>query len=174
MRTTRIQFQPLEWLDPLTAQTAETVHAAETLICQMKRWKYILAFLIAPLGTPVSFAMWSGLAFEPRSFSAITSAFPTFVLLTAPVAYIVTLLIGIPAILILLRKTWLTFRAVFFVGTLIGIISGLLIGFYISGYDINGMLDYFTLDLHSIYAPSVISGMVCSMLYWVIHNIIFR
>jgi hypothetical protein len=139
----------------------------------MNRWKYILAFLIAPLGTPISFAVWSGLAFEPRSFSAITSTLQSYVLLTAPVAYIVGLFFGIPAVLMLSSKMWLTFPAIFAAGTFIGTISGLMTGFYIGGYDMNGMLEYFTLDLISIYAPSTISGMVCSIIYWIIH-IIFK
>ena len=80
----------------------------------MKWWKYVLAFLITPLGAPIAFAVWSGIAFEPRSFSAIISAFPTFVLSTAPVAYIVALLFGIPAILMLSRKMWLTFPVTVF------------------------------------------------------------
>jgi len=126
----------------------------------MKWWKYILAFLITPLGTPITFAVWSGLAFEPRSFSVVISAFPTFVLLTAPIAYIVTL--------------QLTFPVILFVGTLMGTITGLFAGFYIGGYDINGMLEYFSLDFTSIYAPSTISGMVCSIIYWVIRAIGLR
>lgn len=140
----------------------------------MKWWKYILAFLITPLGAPISFAVWSGVAFEPRSFSAITSALQSYVLLTTPVAYIVALLFGMPAILILSRKMWLTFPAIVFVGTLIGTITGLCAGFYIGGYDINGMLDYFAFDLRSIYAPSTISGMVCSIIYWIIRTIGLR
>jgi hypothetical protein len=140
----------------------------------MKWWKYILAFLITPLGTPITFAVWSGLAFEPRIFSVVISALPTFVLLTAPVAYIVTLLFGIPAILILSRKMRLTFPAIFFIGTLMGTITGLFAGFYIGGYDINGMLEYFSLDFTSIYAPATISGMVCSIIYWVIRTIGLR
>jgi cyanate permease len=137
----------------------------------MKWWKYILAFLIVPLGAPIAFAVWSGLAFEPRSYSAITSAFPSFVLLTAPAAYIVALFFGIPAVLLLSSKGWLTFPAIFAAGTFIGTISGLMTGFYIGGYDMNGMLEYFTLDLVSIYAPSTISGMVSSIIYWVIRAI---
>jgi hypothetical protein len=140
----------------------------------MKWWKYILAFLITPLGTPISFALWSGIAFDPRSFSGIISGLPRFLLYTAPVAYIVTLLFGIPAILILSRNMWLTLPAIVFVGTLIGTIIGLFIGFYIGGYDINGVVDYFTFDLISIYAPSTISGMVCSIIYWVIRSISLR
>ena len=136
----------------------------------MKWWKYILAFLITPLGTPITFAVWSGLAFEPRSFSVVISAFPTFVLLTAPIAYIVTLLFGIPAILILSRKMQLTFPVILFVGTLMGTITGLFAGFHIGGYDINGMLEYFSLDFTSIYAPAMISGMICAIIYWVMYT----
>ena len=135
----------------------------------MKWLKYILAFLVTPLGTPVTFAMWSGIVFEPRSFSAITSTLQSYVILTAPVAYIGALFFGIPAILMLSSKMWLTFPAIFAAGTFIGTISGLMTGFYIGAYDINGMLEYFTLDLISIYAPSTISGMVCSIIYWIIH-----
>lgn len=116
----------------------------------------------------------SGLAFDPRSFSAVISALPSFVLLTAPIAYIVTLLFGIPAILILSRKMRLTFPAILFIGTLTGTITGLCAGFYISGNDIHGMLEYFSLDYISIYAPSTISGMVCSIIYWVIRTISLR
>lgn len=134
----------------------------------MKLWKHILAFLITPLGVPVSFAVWSGVAYEPRSFSAITSALQSFVIMTAPVAYIVVLLIGIPAVLIISRKVRLTFPILIFSGTLIGAITGLFMGFYIGGYNIDSMLDYFTFDLNSIYIPSTISGMVCSIIYWVI------
>jgi len=140
----------------------------------MKWWKYVLAFLITPLGTPISFAVWSGIAFEPRSFSAIISAFPTFVLSTAPVAYIVALLFGIPAILMLSHKIWLNSPAIIIVGTLIGTITGLFMGFHIGGYDMSGMLEYFTFDLISIYAPSTISGMICASIYWVIRTIILR
>jgi hypothetical protein len=137
----------------------------------MKWWKYILAFLITPLGTPISFALWNGIAFDTRSFSGLISDFPKSFLYTAPVAYIVTLLLGIPAILILSRKMWLTFQVVVIVGTLMGAIIGLCAGFYISGYDINGFVDYFSFDFISIYAPSTISGMVCSIIYWVIRTI---
>jgi hypothetical protein len=137
----------------------------------MNRWKHVLAFLITPLGTPISFAVWSNIAFTPGSFSGIISVFPTFVFYTAPAAYAVTLLFGIPAILILSRKKRLSFPVIFFTGTLIGTITGLCAGFYISGYDINGMLDYFSFDLTSVYAPSTISGMVCSLMYWLIRRI---
>lgn len=140
----------------------------------MKRWKHILAFLITPLGAPITFAVWSGIAFEPRSFSAITSTLQSYVLLTAPVAYIVTLMFGIPAVLVLSRKMRLTFPAIVAAGTLIGTISGLMAGFYIGGYDMNGLLEYFTIDLISIYVPSAISGMVCSFIYWVIRAIGLR
>jgi len=140
----------------------------------MKLWKYILAFLITPLGTPITFALMSGLAFEPRSFSVVISALPAFLLLTAPAAYIVTLLFGIPAVLILSRKMRLTFPAIVCIGTLTGTITGLFAGFYIVGYDIHGMLEYFFLDFISIYAPSTISGIVCSIIYWVIRTISLR
>jgi len=140
----------------------------------MKWWKYIIAFLIAPLGAPVTFNVWSGIAFDPRSFSEILSALPRLFRYATPLAYIATLLLGIPAILILSRNMWLTFPAIVFVGTLIGTIIGLFTGFYIGGYDINGVVDYFTFDLISIYAPSTISGMVCSIIYWVIRTISLR
>ena len=133
----------------------------------MKRWKYILAFLIAPLGTPMTFALMSGLAFEPRSFNVVISAFPAFILSTAPVAYIVTLLFGIPAILLLSHKMRHTFPAILLIGTLTGTITGLFAGFYIGGYDIKGMFEYFSMDVISIYAPSTLSGMVCSIIFWV-------
>jgi hypothetical protein len=140
----------------------------------MKWWKYILTFLITPLGTPISFALWNGIALDTRSFSGIIPAVPKFFLYTAPVAYMVALLFGIPAILILSRKMWLTFPAIVFVGTFIGTIIGLFAGFYISGYNINGVVDYFSFDFNSIYAPSMISGMICSIIFWVIRTISVR
>jgi len=133
-----------------------------------------LAFLITPLGTPITFALMSGLAFEPRSFSIVISALPTFILLTAPAAYLITLLFGVPAVLLLSRKKWLTFSEIIMIGTVIGTIAGLMAGFYISGYDINGTLEYFSLELISIYAPSTISGMVCSIIYWVMYSFLLR
>jgi hypothetical protein len=81
---------------------------------------------------------------------------------------------GIPAVLVLSRKMRLTFPAIVAAGTLIGTISGLMAGFYIGGYDMNGLLEYFTIDLISIYVPSAISGMVCSFIYWVIRAIGLR
>jgi len=138
----------------------------------MKWWKYILAFLITPLGAPISFALWDGIAFDPGGFSGIISAVPKYFLHTAPVAYAVMLLFGIPATLILSRKMRLTFPTIVLAGTLTGAITGLFIGFNISGYDINGFVDYFTFDLISIYTPSTISGMVCSIIYWLIRSIL--
>jgi hypothetical protein len=136
----------------------------------MNYWRNILALLIAPLGAPVSFTVWSHLAIDPRSFSGLLSSLPGLFRYATPVAYIATLLLGIPAIVILSRKKWLTLPVIVFVGTLIGIITGLFIGFYISGYDINGVFEYFTFDLISIYVPSTISGMVSSVIYWVIRT----
>ncbi len=137
----------------------------------MKRWKHILAFLITPLGTPISFALWNGVVYDPGSLSGITSVLQSFVIMTAPVSYVVALLIGVPTVLILSRKTWFTFSAIVIIGTIIGTIAGLITGFYMSGYDINGMLEYFTFDFISIYIPSTISGVVCSIIYWVMRAI---
>ena len=140
----------------------------------MKWWKYILAFLITPLETQISFALWNGVVYEPWSLSGITSVLQSFVILTAPVSYVVALLFGVPAVLILSRKMRLTFPAIVIVGTLIGTITGLFMGFHIGGYDMSGMLEYFTFDLISIYTPSTISGMVCASMYWVIRTISVR
>jgi hypothetical protein len=140
----------------------------------MNWWKYILAFLVTPLGTPISFVVWKGIAFDPGSFRRIISDLPKSLLHAASMAYIVTFLICIPAILILSRKIRLTFRTIVLVGTLIGTITGLFTGFYIGGYDISGVVHYFSYDLISIYAPSTISGMVCSIIYWVLRTISLR
>ncbi len=140
----------------------------------MKWWKHILAFIIVPLGTPISFALWNGVVYEPGSLSGITSVLQSFVIMTAPVSYIVALLIGVPTVLILSRKQWFTFPAIVIVGTLIGTIIGLIAGFHMSGYDINGMLEYFTFDFYSIYAPAAISGMVCASIYWGIRKVLFQ
>ncbi len=137
----------------------------------MNRWKHILAFLVTPLGTPVTFAVWSGIVFEPGSFSAITSSLQSYVILTAPVAYIAALLLGIPAVLIISRKAGLTFPALVIAGILLGAIVGLLTGFHISGYDSDGMFEFFAFDFYSIYAPATISGMVCAIIYWGIRRI---
>jgi hypothetical protein len=134
----------------------------------MKWWKHILAFLIAPLGAPVTFTVWSHLAIDPGSFSRLLSSLPGLARYATPIAYITTLVLGIPAILILSRKRCLTLPLIVIVGTLIGTITGLLIGFHIAGYDISAAADYFTYDLMSIYAPSTISGFVCSVTYWAI------
>jgi len=133
-----------------------------------------MAFIITPLGTPISFALWNGVVYEPWSLSGITSVLQSFVIMTAPVSYIVALLIGVPTVLILSRKKWFTFSAIVIIGTIIGTIAGLLTGFYMSGFDINGMVEYFSFDLSSIYIPSTISGMLCSMIYWVIRATMFR
>jgi hypothetical protein len=140
----------------------------------MKWWKYILDFLVTPLGTPISFVVWYSIAFDPESFRRIISDLPKSILYAAPIAYIVSFLICIPAILILSRNMRISFRAIVLVGTIIGTITGLITGFHIGGYDINGMIDYFSYDLTSIYAPSMISGMVCSIIYWVLRTISLR
>jgi hypothetical protein len=138
------------------------------------RWKNILALLIAPLGAPVSFNVWSNLAIEPRSFIDLLSSLPGLVRYTTPIAYIAALLLGMPAILILSRKGWLTLPVILIVGTLIGTITGLFIGFHIASYDISEVVDYFAIDLMSIYAPATISGMVSSAIYWAILNFNLR
>ena len=130
----------------------------------------MLAFIITPLGTPISFAFWNGVVYEPWSFSGITSVLQSFIILTAPVSYAVALLFGVPAVLILSRKMRLTFRTIVIVGTLLGTVTGLCMGLHIGGYDMSGMFKYFTFDFISIYAPSTISGMVCASMYWVIRK----
>lgn len=140
----------------------------------MKWWKNILAFLIAPLGTPVSFAVWSGLAIDPRSFSGILSALPGFFIYATPVAYVATLLLGIPALLVLSRTMCLTLPVIVSMGALLGTITGLFIGFHIASYDINEVVAYFTFDFISIYAPSTISGVVSSGMYWAIRTFSLR
>ena len=136
----------------------------------MMQWKNILALLIAPLGAPVSFTVWSKLAIEPRSFIEILSSLPGLVRYATPIAYIATLLLGVPAILILSRKKRLTLPAILIVGTLIGTITGLFVGFHIAGYNVSGVVDYFAFDLIAIYVPSTISGMVSAAIYWTILN----
>ena len=126
--------------------------------------------LIAPLGAPVSFNVWSNLAIEPRSFIDILYSLPGLVRYSTPIAYLAAVLLGIPAILILSRKRCLTLPVILIVGTLIGTITGLCIGFHIAGYDISEVFDYFAFDLMSIYAPATISGMVSSAIYWAILN----
>ncbi len=137
-------------------------------LAKMMRWKNILALLIAPLGAPVSFHVWDKLAMEPRSFIELLTSLPGLLRFATPIAYIAALLLGVPAILILSRKKCLTLPVILIVGTLIGTITGLFIGFHIAGYDISGVVDYFALDLMSIYAPATISGMVSSAIYWAI------
>ncbi len=131
-------------------------------------WKNILAFLIAPLGVPVTFTVWSKLAIEPRSFSEMIYSLPGLVSYATPVAYIAALILGIPAVLILSRQKTLTLPVIVIAGFFVGTITGLFIGFHIAGYDISGVSDYFAFDLISIYAPATISGMVSSVLYWAI------
>ncbi len=138
----------------------------------MNWWKNSLAFLLAPLGTPISLAVWQGIAINPRGFNLILSALPGFLIYATPVAYIATLLLGIPAYLLLLRKRWLMLPTVIFVGTLIGALAGLAAGYYIAGYDFNQVVGYFTVDLMSIYAPSAIAGMVSAGMFWVIRNLL--
>ena len=139
----------------------------------MMQWRNILALLIAPLGAPVSFNAWSKLAIEPRSFIELLSSLPGLVRYATPIAYMAALLLGIPAIFILSRRRCLTLPVILVVGTLIGTITGLCIGFHIAGYDIRGMVDYFAFDLMSIYAPAAISGLVSSAMYWAILRFIF-
>ncbi len=136
----------------------------------MKRLKNILALLIAPLAAPVSFTVWSELAIGPRSFSGLLSALPGFYRYATPVAYMAATLFGIPALLILSRKKCLTLPFFILAGILIGTMTGLFTGFYIAGYDIGGMADYFNYDLISIYIPSALSGMICSVLHWAIRT----
>jgi hypothetical protein len=136
----------------------------------MMWWRNIIAFLIAPLGAPVSFTVWDKLAIEPRSFTELLSSLPGLVRYATPVAYMAALLLGVPAILILSRRKCLTLPVFLIAGTLIGTITGLFIGFHIAGYDISGAVDYFAFDLMAIYAPAVISGMVSSGIYWAILN----
>ncbi len=129
------------------------------------RWRNIIAWLIAPLGAPVSFHVWDRLAMEPRSFIDILSL-PGLLRFATPIAYAAALLLGLPAVLILSRKKFLTLPVVLIAGTLIGTITGLLIGFHVAGYDMSAMDDYIAFDLMSIYAPAAISGMVSSAIYW--------
>ncbi len=140
----------------------------------MNLWKNVLAFLLAPLGAPVSLAVWSGVVIEPRNINGIISALPGFLLYAAPTAYSATLLLGIPAYLFLLHKKRLILPIILLVGALIGTITGLVIGFYIAGYDLNQVLHYFAFDLMSIYAPSTISGIVSSFVFWVIRTILMK
>jgi hypothetical protein len=134
----------------------------------MTRWRNILAWLIAPLGVPVSFTVWDKLAMEPRSFSEMLSSLPGLLRFATPIAYAAALLLGVPAILILSRKKFLTLPAILIAGTLIGTITGLFIGFHVAGYDISAVDDYFAFDFMSIYAPAAISGTVSSAIYWAI------
>jgi hypothetical protein len=137
-------------------------------------WRNIFAYLVAPLGAPISFTIWNKVTTESTSFIDILFSLPGLVRYATPIAYIATLLLGMPAILILSRKRCLTFPTTVIAGTLIGAITGLLIGFYIAGYDITGMVDYFNFDLMSIYVPSTIAGMVSAAIYWTILTYNFR
>ncbi len=132
--------------------------------------KNIIAFLVAPLGAPVSFTVWDKLAVEPRSFTELLSSLPGLVRYATPVAYMAALLLGVPVILILSRRKCLTLPVILITGTIIGTITGLFIGFHIAGYDIRGAVNYFAFDLVSIYAPAAISGTVSSAIYWAILN----
>lgn len=127
-----------------------------------------MALSIAPLGAPVSFTVWENLTNEAGNFIKILFSLSGLVRYATPIAYIATLLLGLPVILILLHKRRLTFPVIVVAGTIIGTITGLFVGYYITGYDFRGLDDYFALDLTAIYIPSTISGTMSSAIYWTI------
>lgn len=132
----------------------------------MKPWNYVLIFFITPLGVPVTFALWTGLFFPPGNLGSGIASIPKFALVTLPAAYGASFVLAIPAVYFLLRSKKHIFSYIIVTGSLIGSLTGISAGFIMGGYDLSGMLQYWPLDLASLYVPSVISGFVCSLMYW--------
>ncbi|MDH3214849.1 MAG: hypothetical protein OEN01_00995 [Candidatus Krumholzibacteria bacterium] len=88
--------------------------------------RIILGFLLAPLMTPLTFTLAGPFAFGESPLSWDDWLLGPL-LLTGPFAYVIALVLGVPAYFVLRSRGWLTLRLVSLLGATAGVLAGLLI-----------------------------------------------
>ena len=135
----------------------------------LKNYRFWVALTLAPLVAPLLFALtWinpSEFEFTVESLKGFVTVIAAFYVLGTPIAYVVTLLVGIPVFRLLKQRDWVGFVPVSIAGTGIAAFLFLFVWLVWTGFSFTGGAKTYLLFLPG----AVLGGFGVSATFWLIY-----